>query len=63
VSAIALTASKSPLDAAANPQLLELARDPQLLLARHRRAGALLAVAQRSVENDQSIAGTHRRSR
>src|SRR5205823_9515814 len=36
-------------------QALELLRDAHLLFVGHRRAGALLAVAQRGVENDQMI--------
>jgi hypothetical protein len=36
-------------------QALELARDAQLLLACHRRAGGLFAIAQRGVEDDQLV--------
>jgi hypothetical protein len=36
-------------------QPLELPRDAQLLVARHRGAGALLAVAQRGVEDDELV--------
>jgi hypothetical protein len=36
-------------------QPLELPRDAQLLVARHRGAGALLAVAQRGVEDDEFV--------
>ena len=38
-----------------DPHALELPRDAQLLFARHRGAGALLAVAHRGVEYDQSF--------
>jgi hypothetical protein len=61
-SAMAFTASKSPLLDAAKPASMtstrrrsELARDAQLLVARHRRAGRLLAVAQRGVEDDELV--------
>ena len=60
--AMACTASKSPLDDGGkaglddvDAQPLELARDARLFFLRHRRAGALLAVAQRRVENDQVV--------
>mmetsp|Transcript_100316 Transcript_100316/g.279272 ORF Transcript_100316/g.279272 Transcript_100316/m.279272 type:complete len:521 (+) Transcript_100316:2515-4077(+) len=38
-----------------DPHALQLAGDAQLFLARHRRAGRLLAVAQRGVEDDQLV--------
>ena len=60
--AMACTASKSPLELAAKPasitstlQPLQLARDAQLLVLGHGRAGRLLAVAQRGVEDDQLV--------
>jgi hypothetical protein len=51
-SAMALMASKSPLD---DLHALELASDAQLFLAGHGGAGRLLAIAQGGVENDQLV--------
>ena len=57
-----LTASKSPSEAIGKPglddvdaHLVEQLGDLELLLERHRRAGRLLAVAQRGVEDDDVI--------
>ena len=36
-------------------QAFELTGDPELLVARHRRAGALLPIAQRRIEDHQTI--------
>ena len=60
--AISATASKSPFEAIGKPGLddvdahrVEQVGDLELLFERHRRAGALLAVAQGGVEDQHAV--------